>query len=51
MNKTAKGMSPAHFPKLNGTTGPGNKAVLPPPPAPPKSSSRPVPPKASPKRK
>lgn len=46
-----KSMTPARFSKANGSTGPGNKGVLPPPAAPPRSSSRPVPPKAQPGKK
>lgn len=36
------------FGRATGKTGPGNKAVLPPPAAPPKSGNLPVPPSAYP---
>ncbi len=42
-------MNPATFGKANGVTSSGNKAILPNPAPPPKSSGYPVPPKAGPK--
>lgn len=43
------GMNPAKFVSANGVTASGNKAILPNPMPPPKSSGYPVPPKAGPK--
>lgn len=42
-------MNPAKFGSANGVSASGNKAILPNPAPPPKSSGYPVPPKAGPK--